>query len=146
MLTKALRGLSMVKAADPIIEGQVMVTNQGRASGIFVRGVRPEDIKARAAIANNMVAGNLNDFSGTDVVIIGHYLAQTLGIGVGGEITLISPQTTTTLVGQIPRIKSYQVVGIFKIGMYIYDSNYVFMPLEARSSISSCPRRPARSR
>jgi len=140
VLTKALRGLSMVKAADPIIEGQVMVTNQGRASGIFVRGARPEDIKARAAIANNMVAGNLNDFSGTDVVIIGQYLAQSLGIGVGGEITLISPQTTTTLVGQIPRIKSYQVIGIFKTGMYIYDSNYAFMPLEGAQLYFKLPQ------
>ena len=140
VLTKALRGLSMVKAADPIIEGQVMVTNQGRASGIFVRGVKPEDVKARAAIANNMVAGNLNDFAGPDVVIIGQYLAQSLGIGVGGEITLISPQTTTTLVGQIPRIKSYQVVGIFKTGMYIYDSNYAFMPLEGAQLYFKLPQ------
>src|ERR1700676_942543 len=59
VLTKALRGMSMIKAADPIIEGQVMVTNQGRASGIFVRGVRPEDIKARAAVADHMLAGSL---------------------------------------------------------------------------------------
>jgi lipoprotein-releasing system permease protein len=131
VLTKAIGGLSIVKAADPIIEGQVMVTNQGRASGIVVRGVRPEDIKARASVADNMVAGSLGDFKGQDVVIIGTYLAQSLGIGVGGEITLISPQSTTTLVGQIPRIKSYQVVGIFKTGMYIYDSGYAFMPLEA---------------
>src|SRR5712692_2455354 len=62
VLTKALRGLSMVKSADPVIEGQVMVTNQGRASGIFVRGVRPEDIKARAAIADHMLAGSLDNF------------------------------------------------------------------------------------
>jgi lipoprotein-releasing system permease protein len=140
VLTKALRGLSMVKAADPIIEGQVMVTNQGHASGIFVRGVRPEDIKARAAIADHMLAGSLDDFSGQDVVIIGSYLAQGLGIGVGGEITLISPQSTTTLVGQIPRIKSYQVVGIFKTGMYIYDSGYAFMPLEAAQLYFKLPQ------
>jgi lipoprotein-releasing system permease protein len=130
----------MVKSADPIIEGQVMVTNQGRASGIFVRGVRPEDIKARAAVADHMLAGSLDDFSGQDVVIIGSYLAQSLGIGVGGEITLISPQSTTTLVGQIPRIKSYQVVGIFKTGMYIYDSGYAFMPLEAAQLYFKLPQ------
>jgi lipoprotein-releasing system permease protein len=140
VLTKALRGLSMVKSADPIIEGQVMVTNQGRASGIFVRGVRPEDIKARPAVADHMLAGSLDDFSGQDVVIIGSYLAQSLGIWVGGEITLISPQSTTTLVGQIPRIKSYQVVGIFKTGMYIYDSGYAFMPLEAAQLYFKLPQ------
>jgi lipoprotein-releasing system permease protein len=87
-----------------------------------------------------MLAGSLDDFSGQDVVIIGSYLAQSLGIGVGGEITLISPQSTTTLVGQIPRIKSYQVVGIFKTGMYIYDSGYAFMPLEAAQLYFKLPQ------
>jgi lipoprotein-releasing system permease protein len=140
VLAKALRGLSMVKAADPIIEGQVLITSLGRSPGIFVRGVRPEDIKSRAAIANNMLAGSLDDFSGTDVVIIGSYLAQDLGIGVGGEVTMISPQSTATVAGMIPRIKSYQVVGIFKTGMYIYDHEYAFMPLEAAQLYFKLPQ------
>ena len=140
VLTKAVRGMPMVKSADPIIQGQVMVTSQGRSAGIAIRGVRPEDIKARAAIADHMLAGSLNSFSGQDVVIVGSYLAQDLGIGVGGEITLISPQSTTTMVGQIPRIKSYQVVGIFKTGMYIYDHEFAFMPLEAAQLYFKLPQ------
>jgi len=140
VLTKAVRGMPMVKSADPIIQGQAMVTSQGRSAGIAVRGVRPEDIKARAAIADHMLAGSLSSFSGRDVVIVGSYLAQDLGIGVGGEITLISPQSTTTMVGQIPRIKSYQVVGIFKTGMYIYDHEFAFMPLEAAQLYFKLPQ------
>jgi lipoprotein-releasing system permease protein len=131
VLTKAIRGLPTVKAADPLIQGQAMVTNNNQAIGAIVRGIRPEDIKARPILANNIKLGSLDEFSGTDVVIIGRYMAQNLGVGLGGQVTIISPQSTPTLIGLVPRIKSYRVVGIFEVGMYEYDSSYVFMPLEA---------------
>ena len=63
--------------------------------------------------------------------MIGYHLAQNLGVTVGQEITLISPQGRDTVAGFIPRIKSFTVVAIFDVGMYEYDSAYVFMPLEA---------------
>jgi lipoprotein-releasing system permease protein len=98
---------------------------------VVVRGLRPEDVKARPILANNIKQGSLDKFTGRDVVIIGTHLAQNLGVGVGSEITLISPQSTVTMIGLVPRIKSFEVVGVFDIGMYEYDSSFVFMPLEA---------------
>src|SRR5439155_23208636 len=64
VLTKAVRGMPMVKSADHIIQGQVMVTSHGRSAGIGIRGVRPEDIKGRAAIAHHIVSANLNSCCG----------------------------------------------------------------------------------
>ncbi len=130
-LTDELRKLPMVKMADPMVQGQAMVTVKDRAIGAVVRGMRPEDIKARAIIANNIKEGSLDRFHGEDVVIIGRRMAEGLGVGVGDQITLISPQSTATLIGLIPRIKVYDVVGIFEVGMSEYDSSFVFMPLEA---------------
>jgi lipoprotein-releasing system permease protein len=131
VLTQALRGLPMIKSADPMIQGQAMVTGNNFAAGVVVRGLRPEDIKARPILANNFIAGGLDKFAGKDVVVIGSHLAQNLNVGIGGELTLISPQSTATMIGLVPRIKSFEVVGIFKVGEYEYDNSYVFMPLEA---------------
>jgi lipoprotein-releasing system permease protein len=130
-LTEELRQLPMVKMADPLVQGQAMVTVKDRAVGAVVRGMRPEDVKARAIFASNIKEGSLDRFHGEDVVIIGRRMAEGLGVGVGDQITLISPQSTATLIGLIPRIKAYEVVGIFEIGMSEYDSGFVFMPLEA---------------
>jgi lipoprotein-releasing system permease protein len=130
-LTDELRKLPMVKMADPLVQGQAMVTVKDRAIGAVVRGMRPEDVKARAIFADNIKAGSLDRFHGEDVVIIGRRMAESLGVGIGDQITLISPQSTATLIGLIPRIKSYEVVGIFEVGMSEYDSGFVFMPLEA---------------
>jgi lipoprotein-releasing system permease protein len=130
-LTDELRKLPMVKMADPLVQGQAMVTVKDRAIGAVVRGMRPEDVKARAIFADNIKAGSLDRFHGEDVVIIGSRMAESLGVSVGDQITLISPQSTATLIGLIPRIKAYDVVGIFEVGMSEYDSGFVFMPLEA---------------
>jgi lipoprotein-releasing system permease protein len=130
-LTNTIRSLPMVKAADPMIQGQAMATNADRAVGTVVRGIRPEDLKAKTTLSDHVKLGGLDGFSGRDAVLIGTHLAQALGVTVGQEITLISPQSTATMIGLVPRIKSFRVVGIFEVGMYEYDSSYVFMPLEA---------------
>ena len=63
-------------------------------------------------------------------VLIGSRLARKMGVGVGDEITLISPNGKVTAFGTVPRMKSYQILGTFEVGMYEYDSGYIFMPLE----------------
>ena len=140
VVTKAIRDLPMVKSADPIIQGFALVTKNNYAAGVQVRGMRPEDYKARPQLANALLGGDLSKFTGTDVVMIGDHLAASLGIGIGGEITLISPQSTTTMIGAVPRIKSYEVVGIFKFGQYEYDNSYVFMPLEGAQLYFKLPQ------
>ena len=130
-VTKTIKSLPMVKAADPLIQGQAIATNRDRAVGVIVRGLRPEDLTAKTILAKGIQIGSLAEFAGKEAVIIGSRLAQNLGVGVGSEITLISPQTTPTMIGMIPRMKSFTVVGVFDVGMIEYDSAYVFMPLEA---------------
>ena len=131
-LLPKIKAVPGVISATPAVEGQVLVTGPSRASGALVRGVRPEDIKARAIIADNIKAGSLADFtSDDDVALIGTGMARDLRVGVGDVITVVSPQGTTTIVGTVPRNKSYRVVGVFQVGMSIYDSNYLFIPLPA---------------
>ncbi len=131
-VAERIDSLPGVLSATPIVEGQVMATDdQGRATGALVRGMRPEDLKARKQVAENVVAGSLADFQGEDVVAIGSRLAQRFGITIGDGITLIAPEFTVIQIGQMPRIKTYRVIALFEVGMYEYDSSYVYMPLEA---------------
>ena len=60
---------------------------------------------------------------------MGAGLAQKMGIRPGGSITLIAPKGNVTPFGTTPRIKTYTVAGVFRIGMTQYDTSFVFMPL-----------------
>jgi len=131
-----------VISVTPMIEGQVMATSRaGAASGALVRGVRPDDLRARAIVANGIRAGSLADFAGDDAIVLGDRLAEKLGAHVGDSITLISPKGNVTAFGTVPRLRSYRIVATFDVGMYEYDSSYVFMPLEAAQTYFGLPAR-----
>ena len=119
-----------VTRVTPLVEGQVMATSDNGASGALVRGVRPEDLRSLPLLAEHIVQGSLADFSG-DGVAIGDRLARRLGVTVGSPVTVISPQGTATAFGTMPRIKTYQVVALFNVGMYEYDNSFIYVPLEA---------------
>lgn len=120
-----------VVMANPIIEGQVMATADRGSSGVMVRGVRPEDLVKESAIAKGIREGSMRDFQGDDAAVIGHRLARKLGIRVGDQITLISPQSNATPFGSVPRLVRYRVAAIFDVGMFEYDSAFVYLPFEA---------------
>ena len=130
-LADRIRAVPGVRAATPQIQTQVMVTANERARGGIVRGLKPADLKARALIADNIKAGKLEDFEGQDVVVMGRRLAEQMGTGVGDSVTLVSPSGSTTVIGTVPRLKSYRIAALFDVGMYEYDSSFIYMPLEA---------------
>ena len=132
-LVAKIKGVDHVLSAVPVVEGQVLATGPNRASGAVVRGIRPADLSAQQIIANGIKGGSLADFAteDDDVAVIGTGMARDLRVNVGDMITIVSPQSTTTIMGTVPRNKSYRVVALFEIGMSLYDSNYLFLPLSA---------------
>ena len=129
-ITERLRKVTGVVAVTPMIEGQVMATARGIAQGAVVRGIRAQDLAARNIVADNIKSGSLADFKGKNAIIVGQRMASKMGVRVGDKITLISPKGNTTAFGTVPRMKAYTVAATFQIGMYEYDSSFVFMPLE----------------
>ena len=138
-LSKKLSGLSGVTYAIPIVEGQTLASGKvGAGSGALVRGVRAEDIKKIKLIAQTIKQGSLDGFGTDGGVAIGTRMAENLGLGLGDNLTLISPDGDVTPLGVTPRVKSYPVTAIFEIGMAEYDASIVFMPLvEAQAYFNS---------
>ncbi|MEM9289228.1 MAG: lipoprotein-releasing ABC transporter permease subunit [Pseudomonadota bacterium] len=127
---EALAQKSVIRAT-PLIEKQVMTSYQSRTAGAIVRGIRQEDLAALPLVGQNIVHGSLDDFGGDNAAAVGSRLAANLGLKVGDDITIISPQGTTTPFGTAPRFVSYQVTAIFEVGIYNFDNAFVYLPLEA---------------
>jgi lipoprotein-releasing system permease protein len=133
-----VRTIPGVVSATPLVEGQVMATGASVAAGAVVRGIRPDDIRARRLIADHIGAGSLADF-GEDNIAVGSRLARRLGVAVGGKITLISPEGTDTAFGTIPRMKTYTVAALFDVGFYEYDNTFIYVPLDAAQLFFKMP-------
>ena len=125
-----VRAVPGVVHAAPIIDGQALASGGGISPGVMVRGIRSGDLKSLTSVSNSLTPGALGLFAQGDSVILGSRLAAKLGIGPGGQITLIAPRGNVTPFGVTPRIKTYTVAGTFNIGMSEFDSTFVFMPLE----------------
>lgn len=137
-LAEAIRQLPGVTRVIPTVEGQVMATSQGGAAGAIVRGVRPDDLLGREIIRKGL-SGPYEEFRDGESVLIGYRLAEKLGLGVGDTITLISPKGNATAFGTVPRLRGYRIVGTFNIGMFEYDSGFVFMALDAAQTYFKLP-------
>ncbi len=119
-----------VVSATPLVEGQALLTLNGYATGVQVRGLRPEDFIQKPAWAGHLVDGKAADFA-DDKVAIGVRLAERLGLKVGDTITLLSPKLTSTPFGTMPRKGTFEVGMIFNVGVYDVDSGLIIMPLPA---------------
>lgn len=118
-----------VASIVPIAEGQVMVTADGKNSGAMVRGIRMSDLITKTTTGTRIYGKKLKEVRDGELVV-GATLARKLNVGRGDNISLVSANgATVTAFGTMPRIMSYPVVSSFFMGMYEYDSGYVFMPL-----------------
>jgi len=113
----------------PIAEGQIMAAANGNNSGAIIRGIRMPDLIAKTKNGTR-IYGKALDKVADDELIIGASLSRALRVSAGDKVSLISANSgTATPFGTMPRIMAYPVVSSFFMGMYEYDSGYIFMPL-----------------
>ena len=118
-----------IRLAAPVVDGQALASSPFNASGVFVRGIRADDLNNLTSIAKNIRQGSLEGFDEGQGVAIGRRLADTLSLHAGDSVTLVAPRGAVTPMGTTPRIKPYKIVAVFEIGMSEYDASFVFMPL-----------------
>ena len=133
-LSVRIAGIPGVIAVTPQIEGQVMAAGQGLTSGAVIRGVRWADLAARKPLWQALDEKSIQNFKTGEQVLMGHRLAQTLGVNAGDTITLVGARGRTTPFGTLPQRRSYKIAGLFDVGMFEYDKAFIFMPLEAAQS------------
>ena len=122
-LTKNIKQISHL---NPIVESQAMLIANQQNQGVLIKGINTTDLSYKELIKNNIIAGDINNISNKNQVIIGSTLAQNLNLAVGDSLKLVSAETNSTIIGTIPRIKTYQVGAIFNSGLFEYDSGTVF--------------------
>src|ERR1700736_2155719 len=122
-------GVSGVRLAAPIVEGQALASSPFNASGVLVRGIRASELTKLSSIAKNIRQGTLDGFDQGQGLAIGSRLAEQLSLRAGDNLTLVAPRGAVTPMGTTPRIKAYKIAAVFEIGMSEYDASFVFMPL-----------------
>lgn len=114
----------------PIAEGQVMATANGNNAGAMIRGIRMKDLAEKTKNGTRIYGTPLDQITDGQLVA-GNSLTRSLGVTRGDKVSLVSAAgATPTPFGTMPRIMAFPVMASFFMGMYEYDSGYIFMPLE----------------
>ena len=116
----------------PYILTHAMIKQGNLVSPVIIRGIDPEIESAVSSIGEHMVNGSLDDLnSGAFSIVIGEELARRMGnVKVGDKIVVISSRARSTLVGVLPRLKRFTVVGIFNLNFYEYDNGLALTHIE----------------
>ncbi|MDA8088121.1 MAG: lipoprotein-releasing ABC transporter permease subunit [Nitrospiraceae bacterium] len=123
-LLQKLQKWPHVAAASPFVMGQVMLSAGKAAQGVYIRGVDPRDEQKVTDLARHMKSGSFMALAGEKPgIVIGSELADRLGVIVGDTVTVLSPMGEMGPFGMLPRIRRFEVDGIFEMGMYEYDNN-----------------------
>jgi lipoprotein-releasing system permease protein len=133
---QALAGIRKVPGvieATPMVEAEALAVAGGQATGVIVRGVRPEDLKRMTLVSSHIHPGSMQGFGegdyGGDLILLGSRLADQLDARPGDDVTLTSPCSSVTPFGCGPTSKAYTVDGLFTVDMEQYDQTYIYMPL-----------------
>lgn len=123
-----------VSAVTPIIYSEVMLSKAGAPKGVILRGIDLDSARGVLTIHKDMVDGRLEDLGADSAVpgiLLGYELASRLGVNVGSTVNVLTPSLRGSAVGFTPKVKIFQVVGLFKTHMYEYDSSSAFVSLAA---------------
>lgn len=135
-LAKKLAAVPGVKEATPFIQQPVYLSAATGETGVFMRGVRREDILKLPYVTGegHVIGGSFDRFgigkNGGDEIAIGSRVAWTLGVGPGDPVTLITGRGQDTPFGPTIGKKTYIVGAVFEVGNSEYDQIIGYMPLE----------------
>lgn len=127
-----------VEAVSPFVLTQALLSSNGSATGVAVRGIEPALARKVISLGLNMKEGRLDDLkrgpAKEPAIILGKVLARNVGAFVGDTVTLISPFGQMTPLGRVPRARQFRVVGVFESGMFDFDSALAYLSLQSAQS------------
>jgi lipoprotein-releasing system permease protein len=129
-----LMSVPRVVGAAPVVSGKAMITSDKGQGFIDIKGIDPEREATVTQIQSSIRKGSADALNrGPDEVpgiLLGADLAATLDVTVGHQVRLISPEATLTPSGPMLRQRTFEVVGIFSLGLYQFDSAYGYLRLD----------------
>ena len=134
-LNQRIKSVAGVKYVVPQVQSKAMIVSQRESSGVIVRGINSGDLKAKPNLINNIISGNIEKIDSGYEVAIGQELALNLGVKTGDEISLLCPNNISTILGNLPRKKTFKIASIFVSGMYDYDAGTIIMSLASAQKL-----------
>jgi lipoprotein-releasing system permease protein len=143
ILREKINRVPHVKASTPFTISQAMLTDRDRVQGVVVRGIDPKTEGTVTSLEKNIVEGSLQalDIPGRGLpgIVIGLDLARKFGAAIGDTITMVNPIGEETAMGMVPKMRKFELVGIFDAGMYDYNTSFAYVSVREAQKFFDMP-------
>ena len=109
--------------------GEAIIIKSNISKGILIRGYQSKDFSKLKIFENDSFAGN-NERLLNNNISIGKELSFTLNLDIGDTVTLMSSAGVETIIGNLPKQKTFLVTSIFESGLAEFDNNVAFINLK----------------
>ena len=109
--------------------GESIIITKDKSKGILLRGYQSNDFSKLKIFDNKLFLGN-NEILSNNYISIGRELSLTLNLNIGDSINLMSSSGIETIIGNLPKQKTFLVSSIFESGLAEFDNNIAFINLE----------------
>ena len=108
--------------------GEAIILKNDITKGILLRGYKSKDFSKLEIFKNDLFAGD-NKILSRNHISIGRELSFTLNLDIGDSITLMSSSGIETVIGNLPKQKTFFVSSIFESGLIDFDNTVAFINL-----------------
>lgn len=121
-----------IRCVSPFYESQaLLVGNKSKESAGIIRGVDARTCEFDEGFAREIkIVSGTFDLSSADSIVLGSYLAQSLGVTTGNTVNLLALSGGKD-VELLSQNRQFKVTGIFECGYYDINQGYAFVSLEA---------------
>ncbi len=141
---RRLREIPEVVGAAPVLLGQALVQSATADAPIQVKGIVPSLEPTVTNVSRSMQAGSLDALAppseGPAGIVLGRDLADKLNVSIGDLVRVVTAEGRLTPLGMMPRMRQFKVVGIFKLGLFEFDSAYGFVHIDVAKSLLNTDR------
>jgi len=106
--------------------GEAIVINKDYTKGLVLRGYSNNDFSKLEIIKQGNFIGDTNTLINNNISI-GKELSFSLNIKIGDKISIMSPSSIETIVGNLPKQQTFIISSIFDSGLADFDQNVAFI-------------------
>ena len=109
--------------------GEAIIIKSDTSKGILLRGYKNNDFSKLEIFDGGISSGN-KEILLKNYISIGRELSFTLNLDIGDSVTIMSTAGVETIIGNLPKQKTFLVSSIFESGMAEFDNNIAFINLK----------------
>jgi lipoprotein-releasing system permease protein len=128
-LEAKVRALPEVLSATPVVYSTVLIAGAGRSSGGYLKGIDLAREAPETPWLHDLEKGRLPGGGAAEGILLGHDMAVAVGAGVGDVVTVLTAASRLSPIGLLPKTRRFTVTGVFRTGLFEFDSSTALLPL-----------------